>query len=700
MSTRNFASSFAFHGVNLEVNNEGNLVADCPFCGSEYHFSVKAETGQWRCFKCEDLGNRGNLYTFLRRIWEKCRASTSTDLLQHLSYSRGISVKTLTRNGVCKSPYLNKWLIPVWKLDTSSGNPSLVNLKVWGKWDDGKKPFIKGTPNCAQHLYGRLVPDDYDPRVLLAEGEWDALVLMEQFPERTVLGVPGSASFKPEWANYFSGKDVILLYDNDEAGRNGTRLATNTLYSSRVAPKRIRALVWPEGTPEKWDIRDQYKKDSEGLESFIMENLVEAIADDINVDRNSWDEVLDDFRNVYHVDRTFADVCTLVAASCVAARVPGDPLWMFLVGPPSTSKTAIVDAFSFDKEHCETISKITATQLVSGWKVPGSDEDVSIFPLLRSRTLLIQDYTTIIAMPAAQQEDLYGMLREAYGGRVRIRYGNGKIVDQEDVYFSMVAAVTDVIRRDNKADLGERFLKIEVLGDDYDPMAVTLAAMNGVVKDASRTRKLQILGESIKKFLSSIRVDYNNLPEVTDEYRTQIGNLSLVVGYLRAIVHKDGDDISVRPRAEGGPRVAKQLVKLAICLLLLQKKTRMDDEVMRLVRKAAVDTVWGFSMEVCQLIAKCQESGGLTTDEIAARLQVPKTSLRRIVDDLQKLGVLHRAKVGNGQGAGRDSNLWQFSPTFGSIWNLAGLTSSDRGKTPPAQIKKLKKKAILVENNE
>lgn len=705
MPRMNYASSFTFHGLNLELNSDQNLVADCPFCGKEYHLGVNQDTGQWRCLRCEA---KGNLYSFLRQKWNLCHEGQDTDLLEALAQLRGITLPIIQENGLAWDDSNECWLMPIFK----EGDPekSILNLKQW----KAQEKIFRGTPNCAQHLYypkghyDRLL--DPETVILLCEGEWDALAAASITPfssdhKYMVIGVPGAMIFKEAWADLFAGREVWILFDNDDAGRNGARHVTNLLYAARSAPSKVKILAWPENLPKGYDIRDLVKElEAEDHESpplaVVLSNLqdehsgvlVEAIADNVQIKRDTWDSVLDDFRAVYHVDRTFADVCTLVAATLVAAKVPGDPLWMFLVGPPSTSKTAIVDAFSFDKEDCETLSKLTATALVSGWKVPGSEEDVSIFPRLRSRTLLIQDYTTIVSMPAAAQEDLYGMLREAYGGKVRVRYGNGKTVDQEDVYFSMVAAVTDVIRRDSKADLGERFLKIEVMGEDYDPMAVTLAAMNGVVKDAERTRKLQVLGESIKSYLGSLYIDPNKVPIVDEEYRLRIGSLSLVVGHLRAIVQRSDGEIEIRPRAEGGGRVAKQLLKLGLCLCLLQKKIRMDDEVMRLVRKAAVDTVWGFSMEICQLMAK--NPGGLTTDEITHRLQLPKTTVRRITEDLQKLHVLRQGKTPNAFSTGRDSNLWQFDPKFASLWFTAGLSSEDRGKIPLQTFRK-KKKATL-----
>ena len=694
MSQHNYERAFIHHGVFLESDVDKNLVADCPFCGAPYDFRVNKLTGQWRCFKCEHLGNKGNVYTFLRLWWSKCLEDTSNSNRKALCANRGYRLQTVLEAGLAWDVKNQVWLMPIWR--KNNGKRSLVNLKTWNPFGVKGEPNFKGTPTCAQHLFNSEALFDLPSSlpVIICEGEWDALAVLDTGasvptnPRYAVVGAPGANTFKSEWCEYFAGRSVLLAYDNDAPGRDGCRMAVNLLYSSQTPPKSISVLSWPETMEGVKDVRDVSKKHGrQFVIPFIEDAQVEAVTDNLNVVRNNWSEVLTDFEAVYHVDKTFRDAATIVAATVLAARVPGEPLWLFLVGPPSTSKTVLVESFGFDREQCEMISKLTATQLVSGWKVPGSDEDVSIFPLLRSRTLLIADYTTILGMAGSVQEELYGMFREAYGGKVRIRYGNGKIVDVEDVYFSMVAAVTDVIRMDSRADLGERFLKLEVIGPEYDELAVTLAAMNGVVKDANRVRKLQVLGESIRSYLTSVNIQLNRLPVIQQEYENKIAYLALMVGHLRAVVHKNKDDLELRARVEGGGRVGKQLKKLALCLCLLLRKSQMDDEVFRLVQKAAVDTVWGFRMEICRLLSKNPE--GLTTDELVSKLQLFKTNVQRLLADMQMLRIVCRTKASK-DGPGRDAHLWAMTAKFGTIWNSAGLQVMQAPMSNPHQFRKAK----------
>lgn len=696
--SRNFIKAFAHHGFLVEdAVGEDNLVGDCHFCGKENHLRVNKQTGQWRCLVCESAGN---LYTFIRKWHEHCLAETSKEKLKELSKDRGISLALLEARKLAFDSLNECWLLPINKRN-DAGKVVMVNLKTW-KRIDAKTTEFQGTPTCAQHIYNIDALLDFEgEQVYIAEGEWDTLALIdsESFSEEEacIVGLPGAQTFKDEWADLFGKKNVVLLHDNDEPGRSGVRTVTKRLSMANNAPSSIKVLTWPEGTPSGFDIRDLYKKVQKEQKknpemtvgTFIQEHLCDSYIDDLEIKRNTWQSVIEDFKSLYRVDQSFTDAATCVAAACVAARVPGEPLWLFLVGPPSTSKSVIIDAFAYDKEHCEILTKFTATQMVSGWKQPGTDEDVSIFPTLKNRTLLVSDWTAVLSMSGAAQEELYGLLREAYRGEVRIKYGNGKVIDVKDVYYSTVAGVTDAIRSVNNSDLGERFLKVEVIGEEYDTIANSLAAMDGIVKDATQIRKLKTLGASIQGYLDSLDYRIHMLPMLDEPMKLRIAHLSNIIGHLRAVVAKEGDDLEYRPRAEGGTRVSKQLAKLGQSLAVLLKRNTIDDECFRLVVRTAIDTIRGIPLDIVSLIAKFPD--GVTTDVLAGKLNLPKTTVVRRTHDLQSLNVICRGKQKSGS-VGRSSNLWYLVPKFRTSWEASGIElASQKTKAP----KKAKAKVEL-----
>lgn len=59
-----------------------------------------------------------------------------------------------------------------------------------------------------------------DQPVFVCEGELDALLLNSK-GQHAVTSTGGSGTFKKEWATYFEGKNVFIVFDRDEAGYKG-----------------------------------------------------------------------------------------------------------------------------------------------------------------------------------------------------------------------------------------------------------------------------------------------------------------------------------------------------------------------------------------------------------------------------------------------------------------------------------------------
>lgn len=391
----------------------------------------------------------------------------------------------------------------------------------------------------------------------------------------------------------------------------------------------------------------------------------------------SWMDVLDAYDDLYCMDVGLRESATIASAVLLSRKIPGDPLWMFLVGPPSSGKTVIVESFAADKEHCESLSKLTSTALVSGWKDPEDpDREVSIFPLLRDRALLVKDWTAVMSLGGGDQEALYGMLRDAYDGYVRVRYGHGKLVDITDVYFPLLAAVTDAIKGKNRSHLGERFLRCEILGPGHDTEAILDAALDSLVMTEGRKAKIASLGAKISQVQVDTRVDPNSLPSLEPDVREKLKALSLVIGFVRTVVDTDGDELTHRPRPEGGARVAKQLAKLGTSLALLLQKKTVDEDCYQLMKKVGLDTVNGLGLETVQAVMR---PGVLwTTDSLRDELRLPKTSLSRRLYGLEQIGILRRHGVTNGKGGGRNSHVWKPHDDFQNLWKRAGLLPSKR----------------------
>jgi hypothetical protein len=263
---RDFSRLYRKLGVVFTGGHNGsaeNLQAEeCPFCEKESRFYVDMRTGQYHCFKCQE---KGNVTTFLTRFHRRWLERTTSDHRLDLKAKRGIASQTLATHELAWCEDLGCWLIP---FKNPKGNIS--NLQLY--YPDRGKPnkfFLPGLPTSL-YCFDRLMTGDMSRDVLLCEGPFDAIAVDYNIgsgnrKKYVVMASPGT-SFKPEWAVHFRGRNVRILFDNDESGRTGAEKLGKLLIGDGAGEVKI--LRWPESSPHK-DLNDLLRRGDEVEPSTI-----------------------------------------------------------------------------------------------------------------------------------------------------------------------------------------------------------------------------------------------------------------------------------------------------------------------------------------------------------------------------------------------------------------------------------------------
>jgi len=159
-------------------------------------------------------------------------------------------------------------VIPVYDIDGNFSfnkyrrNPlSDDKPKYW--YDKGGKVMLYGMHKAKEHK-----------TILICEGEKDCLVAWSHnIPAVTSTG--GALSFQEEWATYFKDKEVIICFDNDEAGANGMVKVLSFIPQAKI-------LLIPDRANIK-DISD-YVVSGGDLHSLLKTakslNTIEAVKED------------------------------------------------------------------------------------------------------------------------------------------------------------------------------------------------------------------------------------------------------------------------------------------------------------------------------------------------------------------------------------------------------------------------------------
>ena len=225
---------------NLVDDNGDQLVGDCPFCKKEQHFYVNADTGQWDCKRC---GENGNWITFLRQLHAELLDVTNGDDYAELAELKpGISACVLEDFALACNPLGRNWLIP-----TFNSKDEVSSLRTY----DPETNRVMSLKGSKQHLLGLYDISDNGP-IYICEGEWDCMAMWGAIDEGSVVGVPGASTSVERCRAQVADRDVVLCYDNDDAGRKGREQAIQQIGG---CVKSLKFIEW-NGQPDGYDIRD------------------------------------------------------------------------------------------------------------------------------------------------------------------------------------------------------------------------------------------------------------------------------------------------------------------------------------------------------------------------------------------------------------------------------------------------------------
>ncbi len=689
---------FTDHGVEFESQAGDEYIGGCPFCHKEVHFYVNGATGQYMCHSCNESGN---VIKFLTWHAKQVHEATTPADFKRLSKLRGLPVRALKRFKLGFDG--ERWLLPCF-----SEKGTVRDIRRW-KPPKGK---VMSTTGCKTQLFGADRLAKPDAPVWLCEGEWDAIAIREllRLAERkgdVVLGVPGAGVFKSHWARLLQGRHVRICYDNDGAGDNGSARAAREL--TGVASK-IEFLCWPDSRPKGFDIRDycveMIEKDvlpkkalrrlkkllksehrRDGAISQAMDSVEDAIIEVEPKDAPSFSKTMAVFEEWISMGQEEEYALRLMFAVALSGPIPGDPLWMFIVSPPGGGKTLLLASLGGSPKAI-VCSTITPRALVSGHK---SKDDPSLLPRLDKRCLVWKDFTELLALHQADQDQVWATLRGAYDGYVMKVFGNG-VRREYHVRFAMLAAVTPIIHGHSKSTLGERFLKFQMQpGTAKNTAARIMAAIANVALEDKMDSDLH---KAAEEFLAR-RVEASVLPGVPMWVKDRVVALSQLIGLLRAQVDREqyGDrDVKYRPHSEVGTRLAKQLIKLGQMLAFVDDKPKIDGDVYRLMERVAFDTAIGFHLDIVQAL---MDGGGEGTRAVLAeRTGLPTTNLQRRLDDLKLLKVI-KVKPQTGPKApkaGRHPHVYLISKRVRTLWKQAKVGEDHVGRSVAARRKKGKPK--------
>jgi predicted transcriptional regulator len=628
------------HSVTEKKTGKGETLYEstCPACGKEDHFHFFEDTR----FGCKSCGAKGNIYDFLHIIYDQAIQD-----LGNLPKQRSLPERALA--GIKFNRLNNTFVLPTYKMG------KLNNL-----YKTGTALRLMGTPTLSNTICNW--DEVQEQEVWMCEGYWDkaaAIAIIGTNHPITPISLPGATSFKETFISPFSGKDVVLCFHNDDPGVKGMEKTLQIFSESAIKPRSLRYICWPKGTPDKYDLRDFYIEHGRKSYSLLQDIIkpvdapqairltTKSIEEDYSCD--SYDKALDAFEKAFHTTSDMRAALASVMASIYSINIPGEQLWLKIIGPPGCGKTRIAKAVSGSDY---VVSKSTFTGLFSGW-TDNSEDDPGLIPLISGRTMVVKDADALLRQPNI--EKIMSELRDFYDKDSSVQFRNRRAYEYRDIKSTIVIMGTQVLRRADQSFLGERFLSLEMDVTPADQESISQKMMErsmevamGVTKDPETA-----IMSSMKGWVNHLR-DRKLDSGITPEFQQIIIRLCSLTALMRTTVDRDFKRKLISPAVPELPtRLIGQMVTASLSFCAVFGLNAPDTSVFNVIQKILRDTINPRSnrYKICDAL---MERPGMDAYELLDRVMIPKTTLNEEIEDLIELGFLHVShKAGDSPGRRR-----------------------------------------------
>lgn len=340
------------------------------------------------------------------------------------------------------------------------------------------------------------------------------------------------------------------------------------------------------------------------------------------------------------------DYCAVevVMATVIANRLPGEPLWLAIVGPSSSGKTEIVRSLS-GVRRTHSVDKFTRSTFASGFRTDdyapkvNGEGTLAEYGLLskmqdgKPHILTIEDFSSVFGKSSDQKSEIMSDLRRIYDGKYEVPFGNGVSVHWEGK-MGLIACSTGTYDTEMGAQskFGDRFLVYRNLPGD----PVSVAEKAG--RNSEETEKMRQRIQAVVSKIDKLTIPKKPL-ELPLPVRNLIARLCAFVSRCRTQVPRDPytREIVGVPEIEGTARMSAQLHQLLRGVIILREMRVATESEIQVVEAVAMSTIPSLRMNI--ILATDYEKG-VTAEDLMSATGIPKTVLYRTLKDMTMLKLI------------------------------------------------------------
>ena len=475
----------------------------------------------------------------------------------------------------------------------------------------------------------------------------------------------------PDWHDVaLNGRRVILAFDSDAIRKPAVQQALAEL-GGYLESKGARAeyLHLPDPDDGKCGLDDYIAAHgTDGLMELVLPDLPavqlelaqSASPGDTNISGTPPEKSMPDVpaMTIAQVEAVYSrwlhdsdSVTTRVCHAVYVANMilPGDPVWVFLVGGSGQGKTERLAPLSI-MPHVELASTLSGEAALLSATARKDRAEHAHGGLLRrigdKGILIIKDFTSILEMDRTARGQVLAALREVYDGRWDREVGTegGQTLTWRGK-LGLLAASTTAIDKAHSVmnDMGPRSLFVRL--PPADPARIGRSALEHMGRETTMRTELAAATAGLLAHLTG-------QPHDTAPVADGLIGLAALVSLARSPVHRDySGEVELVGDPEAPTRIIKQLGQIwrACGILGLGRPESWE-----VVTRCALDSIPKLRGAVIRHLAGRVEP--IDTTQVRIALAHPKRTVLRALQDLAAHGVV----IGESQGQGH-ADRWELS---------------------------------------
>lgn len=336
------------------------------------------------------------------------------------------------------------------------------------------------------------------------------------------------------------------------------------------------------------------------------------------------------------------DVLSTMLAVALSTVQQGDQLMLMVIGHAGSGKTRFCDAMLVSKK-CMPVEHVTG--ILSGFK-DNEGNDYSLLARGNRKCWITPEGDVLMSNPNAVQ--VMSQIRRAFDGTTGATYKNEKDDKRYGgLRIPWIMAGTPALLDMDQSRLGDRFLKVYVESPNYDQRKEILRRIVRTAADAVKTEavgenlvgpKLQEAYQRTGGYVDWLRDNTDKLGKILVEEH-HLEDCALLAEFAAFMRARPGKNEESEPTKEEPNRLAHQFVRMMCCLTVVLNRERVDDEVMRRVRKIAMDTSRGPVLDITRAMYKAHPNF-MTSRALSIYTDASEDRTRKLLKYLRGVGAV------------------------------------------------------------